>query len=118
MFHRIIRRAALPLLAGGMLAAGVGIAASPAEATGLTNCSGVGGGIEYASGYVVAEKYRICDDGTERPNPVSIQRQNPTTLVWTTVASGNGVASYHCQGTATRRYRMSTTGTGFPFPCT
>lgn len=118
MFQRIVRHAALPLLGGGMLAAGVGTAVSPAQASGLTNCSGVVGGIEYTSGYVVAEKYRICDDGTERPNPVSIQRQNPTTLVWTTVASGNGVASYHCQGTATRRYRMGTAGTGFAYPCT
>ena len=119
MSHRIVRRVTVPLLAGGTLAAGLALAAQPAaHATGLTNCSPVAGGMEYASGYVVAEKYRICDDGTERPNPVTIQRQNPTTLVWTTVASGSGVTSYKCQGTATRRYRMTTSGAGTAYPCT
>ncbi len=112
-----VRRIAAPLLIGGTLVAGVA-AAQPAMAGALTDCSAVVSGLEYAGGYVVGEKYRICDDGTERPNPVTIQRQNPATLAWTTVATGSGDASYKCQGSATRRFRMGTTGTGTAFPCT
>ena len=113
-----VRRIAAPLLIGGTLVAGVAFAAQPAMAGALTNCSAVEVGFEYAGGYVVGEKFRICSDGTERPNPVTIQRQNPATLAWTTVATGSGVASYKCQGSATRRFRMGTTGTGIAFPCT
>lgn len=114
---------ALSRYLAGVALAGAGLALAPspaaaAEVTPLTICSQPVGGIEYVTGFVVAEAYRVCDDGTEPGVAVKIQRQNPTTGLWTTVASGVGSASYQCQGTATRRYRSVPGGVSHLYPCT
>jgi len=113
-----LARAALACVA--LAGAGLALATSPAAAalTPLTICSQPIGTIEYTAGYVAAEAFRVCEDGTEPELTVSIQRQNPSTGSWTTVATGHGHTSYKCQGTASRRYRVVPGGASFVYPCT
>lgn len=57
------------------------------------------------NGIVSADRWVQCGQTDPVPAPTTLQRQNPTTGAWTTLATGDGAAWYACQGTAARKYR-------------
>jgi hypothetical protein len=56
---------------------------------------------------VYAEFVSVCDDGETVDLPVNLQRKNPVTGQFVTIASGNGFASHVCTGSASITYRKT-----------
>jgi hypothetical protein len=64
--------------------------------------------------FVKGEFFRLCFPAdTETPLPLTLQKQLPSGG-WVTVATGTGVAAYHCTGQVFTNYRIKekTSATG------
>ncbi|WP_283136644.1 hypothetical protein [Rhizohabitans arisaemae] len=100
------------LLAAGvaLVTAATGLLAqqSPAQA-GSANCRPTRYfQVDPATHDITAHNYVNCANGTKYVLPVSIDRWNPATGTWSTVASGHGTVVYHCNGWSPNVYRFMT----------
>jgi hypothetical protein len=72
-------------------------------------------GLSKDGSFVIAERELICPD-EEKPGNVTLQQKN-SSGVFVDVASGLGIAAFHCTGTASRTYKIASTSVVRTFAC-
>ncbi|MET0417416.1 MAG: hypothetical protein ABW022_15500 [Actinoplanes sp.] len=107
------------LMAASLLSLGSALAATPVAAQAAPPLCITEHDLLRVGNSIRAYSYRYCDDQPPIPMSVSLQRLNPATGGWPSVAQGMGVAKFTCFGTGVRTYRHAKVHTlTLTEPCT
>lgn len=105
MRSSLLRRVGLAVAGtAAALASTVALVAPAAQADFPPPCH-IASSISQQGNTMVGTRVSVCDDGNF-DLPVKLQKMNPSTGAFVTVASGEGFARYQCTGTAFSTYRI------------